>query len=390
MKTGRLARLTGVVAGLAGIVALSGTALSTPSGVAASSRDSSARLCDRYAGAPQAFGVAGGADHLAAAGSMEPASQGAVAATREAAAPAGMVLVQGGSFRMGAENGYAEEQPVRWVRVASFWIDRHEVTNAQFERFVQATGYRTSAERGPNPGSVVFVPPQDPSRSGVRVGWWRWRPAADWRHPDGPGSSIADRMNHPVVQVTYEDALAYATWAGRSLPTEAQWEYAARGGLDGKTYVWGDVDDPQRANTWQGPFPYHDAGTDGHVGTAPVGCHSPNGYGLFDMVGNVWEWTGDPYRSTDGADPMGDPMVPSREGEDRLATPLRVIKGGSFLCSPDYCARHRPASRQPQDATLGTVHIGFRTVMNADRAHRKARYRPDQTGLVRSAGRDRS
>lgn len=251
---------------------------------------------------------------------------------------------------MGSEDFYADEAPVRRAEVGSFWIDRTEVTNLQFAEFVAATGYVTVAERGVEgavpPGAAVFALPDDDRPEGR----WLYREDASWRRPEGAGSSIEGREAYPVVQVAYEDALAYARWKGRSLPTEAQWEYAARGGLDGATYAWGDELTPKgtwRANNWQGLFPFYDEGADGFVGRAPVGCYPPNGYGLYDMIGNVWEWTQDPYGSASGT-----------------GTPTGVMKGGSFLCAANYCGRYRPAARHPQELNLGTGHIGFRTVLN--------------------------
>jgi formylglycine-generating enzyme required for sulfatase activity len=201
--------------------------------------------------------------------------------------------------------------------------------------------------------------------------WWRYVPGADWRHPTGPGSSIVDRDNHPVIDVAYEDALAYARWLGHDLPTEAQWEFAARGGLDGATYGWGsEYYDPLegwRANTWQGPFPVKDNIDDGHHGTAPVGCFEPNGYGLFDMIGNVWEYTRDWWVPGHPAEPAVDPEGASQALAVRYAggaEPSVVIKGGSWLCAPNFCARYRPAARQPQELSLGATHLGFRTVLN--------------------------
>ncbi|RME61615.1 MAG: formylglycine-generating enzyme family protein [Alphaproteobacteria bacterium] len=295
------------------------------------------------------------------------------------------IFIPGGTFRMGTDDGYADEGPSRQVRVADFWIDAHEVTNAQFARFVSETGYVTVAERKPRaedypdvpadklvPGSAVFVPPTDFSQGFDPLSWWRFVPGADWRHPQGPGSGIAGKDFFPVVHIAFADALAYARWAGRALPTEEQWEYAARGGLDGKTYAWGDRFNPggaAMANTWQGLFPVHDSGQDGFAGLAPVGCYPPNGYGLYDMIGNVWEWTASTYYPShevpaNAPAPGYDPRQPG--------VPVRVIKGGSFLCAPNYCMRYRPAARHAQDTGLGTDHIGFRTVSKKPPAARKA------------------
>jgi formylglycine-generating enzyme required for sulfatase activity len=266
-----------------------------------------------------------------------------------------------------------------------FWIDRHEVTNAQFQKFVDATGYVTLAERGldPNthpgvakellaPGSVVFVRPTDVARGGRITQWWQFVPGANWRQPSGPGSSIADKHNHPVIHIAYEDALAYARWRGRSLPSEAQWEFAARGGRDGEddwSSAFNDQGEPI-ANTWQGIFPLFDTQEDGYSGTAPVGCFKPNGYGLYDMIGNVWEWTSDWYKGAHSRDVATNPTGPElQQVVMRGQTPRRVIKGGSYLCSSNYCARYRPAARQPQEISLSAAHLGFRTVLNRPRIH---------------------
>jgi formylglycine-generating enzyme required for sulfatase activity len=281
---------------------------------------------------------------------------------------AGMVPLAGGRFTMGSEKHYAEESPTREVSVQPFWIDRHDVTNAQFARFVAATGHVTVAERdGPDaqgrplpPAAAVFVMPQ-----GRRAGAWRLVPGADWRHPQGPGSSIDGLDNHPEVQVAYEDALAYARWLGRDLPTEAQWEFAARGGLQAQPYAWGDRFTPQgraMANTWQGAFPFENSADDGFAGTSPVGCFPANGHGLVDMAGNVWQWTSTAYVPGRGPGAVdGEGVDPSRP-ETLITSEARVIKGGSHLCAPNVCMRYRPAARQPAEPGLGTSHIGFRTV----------------------------
>lgn len=294
---------------------------------------------------------------------------------------AGMVKLEGGDFLMGAASARPEEGPAQVVKVAPFWIDRTEVTNAAFARFVEATGYRTVAERPLDPAryaqltaaqrapaSLVFVGAKI-ARSDDPSQWWRVIPGADWRHPEGPGSSIRGKEAWPVVQIAWEDAMAYARWLGRDLPTEAEWEYAARGGLVGKRYVWGDQ--PQdtthpRANTWQGAFPAQDLGSDGFKAkAAPVGCFPPNGYGLVDMAGNAWEWTRDWFRP--GLDPVsvietgGPPEIRALDPDDPSA-PKHVIKGGSFLCTDDFCFRYRPAARTPGPADSGASHIGFRTV----------------------------
>ncbi|QHE83879.1 formylglycine-generating enzyme family protein [Hydrogenophaga sp. BPS33] len=279
----------------------------------------------------------------------------------------GMVRLPGGRFTMGSDRHYAEEGPTHEAVVEPFWIDRHDVTNAQFARFVAATGYVTVAERGGPTGvaaSAVFVMPE-----ARKAGAWRLVPGADWRHPQGSGSSIEGLGNHPVVQVAHEDAQAYARWAGRALPTEAQWEFAARGGLHAQTYVWGETFAPQdkpMANTWHGAFPFENRQDDGFAGTSPVGCFAANGYGLYDMAGNVWQWTATVFaphhdRSHDGFDPaQPDAAWASRAGAAQPAP--RVIKGGSHLCAPSFCMRYRPSARQPAEPGLGTSHIGFRTV----------------------------
>ncbi|PWT87799.1 MAG: gliding motility-associated lipoprotein GldK [Proteobacteria bacterium] len=299
-----------------------------------------------------------------------------------------MAFIRGGAFIMGSNRHRPEERYTHVVQVDGFWIDRTEVTNAQFATFVEATGYVTRAERGGDPkihtampkelmvpGSVAFIMPTDTSRGGRPTQWFQYIAGADWRHPEGPDSSIAGRENHPVVHVAYEDALAYAQWRGHSLPTEAQWEYAARGGRDGED-DWSsafDTDGKPIANTWQGIFPVLNTMDDGYAGTAPVGCFKPNGYGLYDMIGNVWEWTSDWYRPGHAPEAAIEPQGPSL-GDLHLATGLvasKVIKGGSFLCAFNYCARYRPAARQPQEVDLSAAHIGFRTVRSSDRRSRQ-------------------
>jgi formylglycine-generating enzyme len=297
-------------------------------------------------------------------------------------ARAGMVRMAGGRFRMGSDEHYAEEALAREVVVDMFWIDRHDVTNAQFARFVATTGYVTVAERMPDlqrhpelleamrvPGSAVFEMPRD-----GRSGRWRFVAGANWRQPDGPASSIADQGSHPVVHVAYEDAQAYASWAGRELPTEAQWEYAARGGLNAEPYAWGarfEPDGRPMANTWQGAFPIVNTGDDGFLGTSPVGCFSPNRFGLFDMAGNVWQWTDTWYvpghSGRSEVNPTGPEEAASHDPR-QPGVPAKVIKGGSHLCAPNFCARYRPAARQARETDSGTSHIGFRTVLNEGRA----------------------
>jgi formylglycine-generating enzyme len=325
--------------------------------------------------------LVGSMTHARAQGSF---CQGYAGLPDGAGPTAGMVWIDGGSFTMGADDQHPEERAPHEVTVGGFWIDRHEVTNAEFARFVEATGYRTLAERGLDPkdypgmppellepGSMVFFMPGQIAGMADVTQWWRYVAGADWRHPIGPDSSIAGKDDHPVVHVAHEDAQAYAEWAGHRLPSEAEWEYAARGGLEGALYSWGDSYDPVagwKANSWQGSFPQQDEVLDGHHGTAPVGCFEPNGYGLVDMAGNVWEWTADWYVPGFGPTAVSDPEGPvmmqaAAAAPDRL--PRRVIKGGSWLCAPNFCARYRPAARQPMDADLGASHIGFRTVADA-------------------------
>ena len=262
---------------------------------------------------------------------------------------------------MGAEYAYREEGPAHQEEVAGFWMDQSEVTNRQFAEFVEATGYVTLAERGIRDmaggtiaGSAVFVPPTNESAPDPYASWWRFVKDANWRQPQGPGSDLSGLEQHPVVHVAYEDALAYADWKGHSLPSEEQFEYAAQ------TSVSRDVDG-DKSNTWQGYFPLQDDALDGFAGTAPAGCYAANALGLFDLIGNVWEWTASPYYishdfSEKAAWPEGyDPAQPDEA--------LAVIKGGSFLCAPNYCMRYRPEARQGQSKGLGTSHIGFRTVL---------------------------
>jgi len=288
----------------------------------------------------------------------------------------GMVLIKGGEFQMGAAPLRPEEGPPRTTRVGAFWIDRTEVTNADFARFVQTTGYVTLAERPLDPRAYPMLKGDELKPSGiVFVGsdhaagpdpsqWWAVVQGADWRHPQGPGSSIAGKEALPVVQVGWDDAMAYARWLGRDLPTEAEWEYAAQGGKPATRFVWGDqpLDEAHpQANVWQGIFPVQDSGADGYKAqAAPVGCYPANGFGLYDMAGNVWEWAKDAYRPglTADAAPETVAFAPGDPGQR-----AHVIKGGSFLCSPNYCYRYRPAAREPGPADTGENHIGFRTVL---------------------------
>lgn len=301
---------------------------------------------------------------------------------------ANMVWIAGGTFRMGSDKHYPEEAPAHSATVESFWMDKYEITNQQFDNFVRATEHVTLAERAPNPedypgakpellqpASVVFRKPAHPVDLRNHYNWWSYVPGANWRHPEGPSSSIQHRMQHPVVHVAYEDAEAYAKWVGKELPTEAEWEFAARGGLDGAAYAWGEEFNPngrQMANTWQGEFPWQNALTDGYETSAPVGQFPPNNYGLFDMIGNVWEWTSDWYAAhhpapkpcCGSANPRGglleesyDPQLPG------IRIPRKVIKGGSFLCAPNYCRRYRPAARMAQPIDTSTCHVGLRLIV---------------------------
>ena len=300
----------------------------------------------------------------------------------------GMAWIPGGTFLMGSDRHYREEAPAHRMTVDGFWIDRYEVTNAEFARFVAATGYVTLAEHVPNaddypganpallvPSSVVFArPPQftDPSNLD---NWWSYVAGADWRHPLGPDSDIDSLQLHPVVHIAYADAVAYAKWAGKELPTEAEWEYAARGGMDGFEYAWGDQLNPRglfMANTWQGTFPHQNLACDGYAGTSPVGSFPSNRYGLYDMIGNVWEWTSDWYE--DHLKHSGlccsreNPRVTSQDDDfdprtPELCIPHKVIKGGSYLCAPNYCRRYRPAARLSQPIDASTCHVGFRCIM---------------------------
>jgi formylglycine-generating enzyme required for sulfatase activity len=279
--------------------------------------------------------------------------------------------IRGGAFKFGENRYYANERPVLTATVKDFNIDRTEVTNRQFKAFVDATGYVTAAERGLSekefpdipaqfrvPGSMVFITPT-PNEDGSPAPWWQFVAGANWQQPMGPHSSIEGKESFPVVQLTHEDALAYATWLGRRLPTEEEWEYASRGGLQSASYSWGE-EPPHRgkskANTWQGQFPYTNIKEDGFVGSSPVGCFAANGYGLYDMTGNVWEWTSTAYGPDHNRSYGDDGYDPQQPG-----VRVKTLKGGSFLCSDNYCQRFRPASRQAQDVTLGSSHIGFRT-----------------------------
>lgn len=299
------------------------------------------------------------------------------------------VRLPGATFAMGSDHHYPEEAPAHRVHVDGFTIDPVAVTNDRFAEFVAATGYVTVAERPLDPaqfpgapaenlvpGSLVFTPTPGPVDLRHLSQWWTWTPGASWRAPEGPGSDVDDRGGHPVVHIAYEDAEAYAAWVGAVLPTEAQWEYAARGGLDGAVYTWGDEPRPNgmiMANTWDGPdFPWRSTGESGWERTSPVGSFPPNGYGLYDMAGNVWEWTADWWTDTH-PEPVSACCVPSGprgatlEGsydraQPQFRVPRKVIKGGSHLCADNYCLRYRPAARRPQMIDTGMSHVGFRCV----------------------------
>jgi formylglycine-generating enzyme required for sulfatase activity len=291
---------------------------------------------------------------------------------------------------MGSDKHYPEERPAHRVSVDGFWIDRYPVTNARFERFVAATNHVTFAEIPPDPrdypgalphmlyaGSLVFVKPEGPVDRSNIGNWWQYMRGADWRHPQGPSSSIHGKAEHPVVHVTYADAETFARWEGRELPTEAEWEFAARGGFEGATYAWGDEFLPgerHMANTWQGEFPWRNLVSDGYEGTSPVGVYPPNGYGLYDMIGNVWEWTTDWYEPRHQGEATKACCVPRnpRGGREdhsydpsqaEIRIPRKVLKGGSHLCAPNYCRRYRPAARFPEPVDTSTCHVGFRCIV---------------------------
>jgi formylglycine-generating enzyme len=272
---------------------------------------------------------------------------------------AGMRRITGGQYTPGSERGYPDERPMGPVQVGDFWIDRTEVTQAQFAAFVAATGYLTDAER--EGGAALFQVPSQDALSSLPLAWWHLVAGANWRQPQGPGSaSVAGNL--PVALVTLADARAYAQWRGNDLPSEAEWEYAARGGRQGQALDETPVDDQGRpaANYWQGVFPLVDSAEDGYAGVAPVGCFAANGYGLFDMIGNLWEWTGDLYSGPLQNHANGDPGLLRRLPIQ--GPPRQVIKGGSFLCAANYCQRYRVAARERQEADMATAHVGFRTV----------------------------
>jgi formylglycine-generating enzyme len=306
-----------------------------------------------------------------------------------------LLLIPGGTFLMGSNDFYPEERPVHRVTVDGFWMDEHPVTNAGFRDFVEATGYTTVAERQPDPadypgvdpalltpGSLVFRRP--PHRVGPHDyrAWWAYVAGACWNRPEGPESTLDGRDHHPVVHVAYEDADAYARWAGKALPTETEWEFAARGGLEGAVFAWGDEFAPEGsmlANIWQGEFPWQNLAADGYEGTSPVGSFPANGYGLYDVAGNAWEWTSDyfkprhPDEVTKACCVPRNPRVESAGGSHAAGgpgahIPRRVLKGGSHLCAPNYCLRYRPAARQGEAVDTSACHVGFRCVVRADAA----------------------
>ncbi|MFW2382908.1 MAG: formylglycine-generating enzyme family protein [Acidimicrobiales bacterium] len=303
------------------------------------------------------------------------------------------VWITGGEFAMGSASHYPEEAPIHRVMVDGFWMRSTTVTTTEFAEFVEATGYVTVAERPLDPkdfpgaplenlvaGSLVFTMTPGPvDLSHINL-WWTWTPGACWRYPEGPRSSVDDRPDHPVVHVAHEDAVAFAEWADESLPSEAEWEFAARGGHQGRPFIWGEDPVPNGeylANFWQGDFPYRNSEADGFAGTAPVGSFPPNDFGLFDMAGNVWEWTDDWYGDHHPADAEKPCCVPTNPrgptidasydpSQPQFAIPRKVVKGGSFLCADNYCQRYRPAARRPQMIDTGMSHIGFRTVKRSD------------------------
>jgi formylglycine-generating enzyme required for sulfatase activity len=301
-----------------------------------------------------------------------------------------MMYIPGGTFRMGSDRHYPEEAPVHRVRVDGFWMDRHPVTNRKFREFVRATGHVTFAEIAPDPkdypgalpdllfaGSLVFKKPDHQVDLRNWAEWWTFLKGADWRHPYGPRSSITGLDDLPVVHVAFADALAYACWAGKDLPSEAEWEFAARGGLDGAEFTWGDEFTPggrHQANTWQGEFPRQNLAADGYQRTSPVNAFPPNGYGLYDMIGNVWEWTTDWYATKHPAHAPKPCCIPEnpRGGAEsgsydpcqpQVKIPRKVLKGGSHLCAPNYCRRYRPAARHAQPIDTSTSHVGFRCIV---------------------------
>jgi sulfatase modifying factor 1 len=363
-----------------------GSARSGTTGAHGSRAGSSARLALLGALAGGAFLAAYGLTRLHTGGTPE-------------GGPPGMVWIPGGEFTMGTDSdlGWPDEKPAHRVRVDGFWMDATEVTNAQFHAFVEATSYVTTAEKPPSleeimkqlppgtpppppeklvAGSLVFRPTKGPTDLRDYSQWWHWTAGASWRHPEGPDSNLDGKGDHPVVHVCWDDAEAYARWAGKRLPTEAEWEFAARGGLEGKTYVWGDEPfskvKPQ-CNIWQGEFPYRNTAQDGYERTAPAKSYPPNGYGLYDMAGNVWEWCADwyqhdLYRQRAGRGLVQNPTGPEHSSDPtRSFMPLRVQRGGSFLCNDSYCSRYRPSARHGCSPDTGMSHVGFRCVQSGNK-----------------------
>ena len=321
---------------------------------------------------------------------MNSLERSAAASAAAGACPPGMAFIPSGSFRMGSDAHYREEAPAHTVQVDGFYIDRTPVTNRQFKEFVKATGYVTVAEQVPDArdypgalphmlyaGSLVFQKSSGPVDLKNPSLWWAFVKGANWRHPLGPKSGLFKKENHPVVHVAYADVLAYAEWAGKELPTEAEWEYAACGGLENAEFAWGDEfapDGKQMANTWQGEFPYQNLLTDGYERTSPVGIFPANGYGLNDMIGNVWEWTTDWWSDKHPEDavksccipqnPRGGPESDSYDPrQPAIRIPRKIVKGGSHLCAPSYCRRYRPAARHAQPVDTSMSHVGFRCVV---------------------------
>lgn len=332
------------------------------------------------------------------------ADVGAGQAAASEAAPPGMVWIPAGEFTMGTDDrkSMPNERPAHRVKLDGYWIDRHDVTNAEFRVFARATGYRTVAERKPDweeikkqvppgtpkpddsmlvAGSLVFSPPDHAVPLNDLSGWWRWAPGADWEHPDGPKSDIVGKDDHPVVQVAWEDAVAYAKWAGKRLPTEAEWERAARGGVEGKRFAWGDELTPkgadgrprQMANIFHGEFPFRNTAEDGYAARSPVGAFPANVFGLYDMAGNVWNWCSDIYRADVHEDAASRGMCENPPGPSKTFDPTdpyvpekRVIKGGSYLCHVSYCESYRPSARRGTPPDTGSSHVGFRCVMTMD------------------------